>query len=446
MDLLQGIAMRFTRLLVGVVGAVSVVGFSLSRHAPPCAADNAGLKLPPGFCATLFADSLASPRHMDVASNGDLFVAVRSIRNPNAASSSSTAGGSQSADMIPGGVVILRDENGDGRADARKKIGSFNSSEVKLLGNSLYTETTDAILRYQLKPGSMEVLGAADTIVRDMPATGNHRAKTFVIQNGRLLVNHGSATNACQEKDRAPGSKGVDPCIEITERAGIWAYSAQKKGQTPKDGEHYATGIRNSVAMAVEPRTNDLFVMQHGRDQLDNFPPFTTDKNAIATAEELFHVTRGSDFGWPYCYFDLQENKKVLSPEYGGDGKTVGRCEGKGANVGTFPAHWAPETLLFYTGKQLPERYRNGAFVVFHGSWNRSPQPQEGFRVVFQPMTKGRASGDFETFVDGFVDAATGKPTELGGRPMGMAQGRNGELYLSDDSKGRVWRIQYVGK
>jgi glucose/arabinose dehydrogenase len=278
-----------------------------------------------------------------------------------------------------------------------------------------------------------------------MPATGNHRAKTFVIHNGRLLVNHGSASNACQEKDRSPGSKGFDPCVEVTERAGIWAYSAEKKGQTPKDGEHYATGIRNSVAMAVEPRSNDLFVVQHGRDQLDNFPPFTPEKNAIAIGEELFHVTRGSDFGWPYCYFDLQENKKVLAPEYGGDGKTVGRCEGKGSNVGVFPAHWAPEAILFYTGKQLPERYRNGAFIAFHGSWNRAPQPQDGFRVVFQPMTNGRATGDFEVVVDGFVDAA-GKSTDLGGRPMGLTQGRDGELYLSDDSKGRIWRIQYVGK
>src|SRR4051812_29893063 len=110
------------RIVFVVLAALSVAGFSLARHAPPCAADNAGLRLATGFCATLFADSLASPRHMDVAPNGDVFVAVRSIRNPNA---SSSAGGSQSAEMIPGGVVMLRDDNGDGRADSRKKIGSF---------------------------------------------------------------------------------------------------------------------------------------------------------------------------------------------------------------------------------------------------------------------------------------------------------------------------------
>jgi glucose/arabinose dehydrogenase len=112
--------------------------------------------------------------------------------------------------------------------------------------------------------------------------------------------------------------------------------------------------------------------------------------------------------------------------------------------VGTFPGHWAPDGLLFYTGSQLPARYRDGVFVVFHGSWNRAPLPQGGFKVVFQPMVNGRASGPFETFVDGFVDAQ-GKATELGGRPMGLTQGNKGELYLSDDSRGRIWRIQYAG-
>lgn len=290
----------------------------------------------------------------------------------------------------------------------------------------------------------MEPAGPPDTIVSGLPI-GGHAAKTFVIHNGRLLVNQGSRTNACQEKDRAKESKGLQPCPELAERAGIWSYSAEKKGQTLSDGERFATGIRNAVAMAVEPRSNDLYVVQHGRDQLDNFAAYSPERNAVATAEELLRVAKGGDFGWPYCYFDLQERKRLLAPEYGGDGGTVGSCEGKEGNVGTFPAHWAPNGLLFYTGKQLPERYRAGAFIVFHGSWNRAPLPQEGFKVVFQAMSNGRASGDFEVFADGFVDA-TGKPTELGGRPMGLTQGRGGELYLSDDSRGRIWRIHYAGQ
>jgi glucose/arabinose dehydrogenase len=375
----------------------------------------------------LYAESLSAPRHIAIAPNGDLIVAMRATRNDS------------------GGVVVLRDENGDGRADRRATFGRFNATEVRLVGNNLYTENTTSILRYHFSPGSMSPTGAPDTIVSGLPAKQGHVAKTFVIQNGQLYVNQGSMTNSCQEKDRVAKIPGVDPCAELSERAGIWRYSAEKKGQGPGDGQHFARGIRNAVAMAIEPKSRALYVLQHGRDQLGDWGgTFTTEKNAEAPAEEIFHVTQGADFGWPYCYFDPQTRQKKLAPEYGGDGSTVGRCQDKATNVGYFPAHWAPETLLFYTGSALPARYRDGGFVVFHGSWNRAPLPQQGFKVVFQPMANGRATGSFQTVVDGFVDAE-GKATELGGRPMGLTQGRHGELYLSDDSRGRIWRIQYVG-
>lgn len=424
--------MRFISLTLAAAAAVTLAGYTVSTPAPTCAPDNAGLRLPAGFCATLYADSLGAPRHMEVAPNGDVIVAIRTTRSATAA--------------VPGGVFVLRDADGDGRAETRNRFGTFNASEVALLGDALYTEDNASILRYRWPAGAIEPAGAPDTIVTGLPNSGSHRAKTFVIHDGQLYVNHGSGTNACQEKDRLKESKGLEPCPELAERAGIWRFSATKTGQTLKDGERFATGIRNSVAIAIEPRSNDLYVMQHGRDQLDNFPAYyTPEKNAIATAEEMLRVQRGDDFGWPYCYFDLQENKKLRAPEYGGDGKTDRGCTDRQGNVGTFPAHWAPNDLLFYSGRELPERYRNGAFIVFHGSWNRAPLPQEGFKVVFQPMSNGRTSGDYEIFVDGFM-GSDGKPTELGGRPMGLTQGRNGELYLSDDSRGRIWRIQYVGK
>lgn len=410
---------------IAAAGVVSLAAFVSLPSAPPCASDNAGLKLPTGFCATLFADSLSAPRHMVIAPNGDLIVAIRSTQRDT------------------GGVVVLRDADGDGKAEARAKFGKFNATEVRLLGSSLYTETSTDILRYAWRGGAMQPSGEPDTIVTGLPTMG-HAAKTFVIYNGQLLVNQGSRTNSCQEKDRSPQSKGLDPCPELQERAGIWRYSAEKKGQTLKDGERFATGIRNAVALAIEPKSNELYAVQHGRDNLAENWGFSAEKNAETPAEELLHVTKGADFGWPYCYFDRELKKKVLAPEYGGDGTAVGRCEGKQGNVGTFPGHWAPDGMLFYTGSALPARYRDGVFVVFHGSWNRAPLPQQGFKVVFQPMANGRASGDFETFIDGFM-AADGKPTDLGGRPMGIAQGRNGELYLSDDSRGRIWRIQYSG-
>lgn len=423
------------RLLVLTLAAAATASLGLTSAAPiqpPCAPDNAGLKLPAGFCATLFADSLGAARQMDVAPNGDVAVGIRPSRANN--------------QPVAGGIVILRDRDRDGKAEARSaKFGDSSTTTVKFVGNNLYAETGRAIVRYRLGGNALGPAGAPDTIVSGLPGDRNHTAKTFAIHNGRLYVNHGSPTNSCQEKDRVAGSRGIDPCPDLAQRAGIWRYSLNKTNQTIADGERFATGIRNAVAIAFEPRSNNLYVVQHGRDMLaDNWSAlFSAEKSAETPAEELFLVNRGDDFGWPYCYFDPELKKKVLAPEYGGDGKTVGRCADKKGNVGYFPGHWAPNSLLFYTGSMLPAKYRNGAFIVFHGSWNRAPLPNQGFKVVFQPMTSGRATGDFEVIADGFYE--NGQPTALGGRPMGLAQGRNGELYLSDDSKGRIWKISYTG-
>jgi glucose/arabinose dehydrogenase len=102
---------------------------------------------------------------------------------------------------------------------------------------------------------------------------------------------------------------------------------------------------------------------------------------------------QGSDFGWPYCYYDFTTKTMTLNPEYGGDGKAVGRCNTFTAPVAAFPAHWAPLDVKFYTGSQFPAKYRNGAFIAFHGSWNRSPEPQAGYNVTFQPIASGKAAG-----------------------------------------------------
>ncbi len=424
-----------TSLLLLVLGAAAAAaqGASTTR----CAPDNGGLTLPSGFCASVFADSVAGARHLMVAPNGDVIVSTYGKRS----------GGEGGSGGTGGGIVVLRDTNHDGHADRRSKFGDFRASEVALHGGYLYTENSTEILRYPFKVGDMEPTGPMEVVVTGLPG-GGHAAKTFTFgPDGMLYVNIGSPTNACQEKDRQAESKGFDPCPQLETRAGIWRFSPDKLGQKESDGVHFARGIRNAVAITFTPN-GQLYVMQHGRDQLGGsgggtWKQFFNDTaNAELPAEEMLHVQQGDDFGWPYCYYDPFQHKKVLAPEYGGNGKEVGRCESKKGNVAWFPAHWAPNGILFYTGSQFPARYRDGAFVAFHGSWNRAPLPQAGYNVVFQPLRNGQASGQYELFASGLLSP----DHPLTHRPVGLAQAPDGSVYLSDDMGGRIWKIVYRGE
>jgi glucose/arabinose dehydrogenase len=190
-------------------------------------------------------------------------------------------------------------------------------------------------------------------------------------------------------------------------------------------------------------------VVQHGRDQLHQFFPelYTEQQSADLPAEEFLLVHDGEDFGWPYCYYDPFQNEKVLAPEYGGDGTVIGRCEDKGKPIMAFPGHMAPNDLLFYTGDQFPEKYHHGAFIAFHGSWNRAPVEQEGYHVVFVPFDGDLPSGDWEVFADGFAGVEFVKsPRDAVHRPTGLALGPDGSLYVSDSRKGTIWRIMYLGE
>jgi glucose/arabinose dehydrogenase len=193
--------------------------------------------------------------------------------------------------------------------------------------------------------------------------------------------------------------------------------------------------------------SNGLFAMQHGRDQLSQFwgDLYDAKENAELPSEEFFQISEGDDFGWPYCYFDHLKDKKILTPEYGGDGETQGRCEGVKRPIKGFPGHLAPNDLLFYTGEMFPEKYKNGAFIAFHGSWNRSPEPQQGYYVVFVPMNeKGEIMGDSEVFATGFAGTENiASPSDAEHRPTGLAQGADGALYVSDSKTGRIYRIAY---
>jgi len=411
------------RTCLGLAVALAVAGTApAAAQGAPCAPDNAGLRLPSGFCAGVVADGLGRARHLAVAPNGDVLVAV-----PGRDS---------------GGVVLLRDADRDGSLEHRVMlVADPMAVDVQVRDAAglswLYYSTYREIIRVRWTPGTDVVAGTPDTVVGGLMGGRQHGIKTFVIANdGRLFVNVGAPSNACQAEDRKVGGMGMDPCPLLDTTGGIWLFAAERSGQEGRGGEHYATGLRNTVALAVNPEDQELYGVIHGRDQLGQLWGYSDSANAETPAEEFVRIVRGADVGWPYCYFDPAVDAKVLAPEYGGNGADVGRCASTTQPLIAFPAHWAPNGLHFYTGDQYPVAYRGGAFIAFHGSWNRAPLPQAGFNVVFVPAD-GMATGDWRVFADGFQ--------EVGSRPVDVAQGPDGSLYVSDDRGGRVYRIVYPG-
>ena len=435
----------------GRVGDSSAAASAQAASATICAPDNGGITLPEGFCATVFADTIGHARDIVVGSNGDVYVNTWSGRY---------FGGSPGH---PGGyLVALRDTNNDGKADMVRRFGPDLSQKneggtgVALYKGALYAEQGDTItkriVRYAISTDSMTPTSAAEVIVGSLPANGGHPTHPFVIDaSGNMFVNVGSASNSCQLKERTLESSGHKPCTELETRAGIWKYSANRTNQRFSPAERHATGIRNAIGIALDPG-GQLYSTQHGRDQLaENWPKlYNPEQGQNLPAEELLKIEDGADYGWPVCYFDDKQQKLVLAPEYGGDGgKALGECASKKAPEAYFPAHWAPNGLLFYTGSQFPARYKGGAFITFHGSWNRAPAPQQGYQVVFVPYADGKPvdASKFETFADGFVGGplTPAANDQAKHRPVGIAQAPDGALYITDDKGGRVWKIVYKG-
>lgn len=407
-----------------------------------CPTDNGGITLPAGFCATVLADSLGHPRDIVVAPNGDVFI-------------NTWSGKYYQTSPPPGGfVVALRDTKHTGKADSIVRFGDTpaaggtGGTGVALYKGYIYAEAGTQIVRYPLAAGQLTPSGAAETIVSDLPVTGDHPMHPFVIDTaGGLYVDLGSASNSCQLANRTTDSPGHKPCTELATRGGIWEFDANKTNQRFSPAQRYVTGLRNAVGIAIDPATGAVFATQHGRDQLgDNFPKlYTLAQSAELPAEELVQLSKGADFGWPECYYDGAQQKLVLAPEYGGDGgHAVGVCAQKTAPVVAFPGHWAPDGLVFYSGSAFPARYHDGAFLAFHGSWNRMVGPQGGYNVTFVPFAGGKPSGPYEVFAQGFAGAIV-QPDKAAHRPTSLAVGPDGALYITDDKGGRVWKVTYKG-
>jgi glucose/arabinose dehydrogenase/cytochrome c553 len=431
--------------VVAILMATAAGGAAQTTGGPRltvCKGDNGGLRLSPGFCATIFADRLGHVRDLVAAPDGTLYANTWKGRYY------------RGSPAPPGGfLVALKDTNGDGRADSVRRFGVTNEaggaggSGIALYNGGLYAEESDKVVRYALTPGSAVPTAAPSMVLSGLPLTGDHPMHPFVIdKQGNLFIDLGSATNACQAENRIAGSRGLSPCTEKETRAGTWRYDANKTGQVFSPKERYASGIRNGEGLAFDA-SGRLFATQHGRDQLSqNWPKlYTPEQGADLPAEELIELKQGADYGWPECYYDQHQKKLVLAPEYGGDGgKTVGLCAQRTPPVAAFPGHWAPNDLAIYLGTKFPQGYRGGAFIAFHGSWNRAPLPQGGYNVVFQPLADGKASGPYVVFADGFAGGHK-EPGRAAFRPSGLAVAPDGALYVSDDVHGRIWRITYDG-
>jgi glucose/arabinose dehydrogenase len=339
---------------------------------------------PPGFKVALFAEGLTSPRFLTVAPNGDVLLSER----------------------LGNKITLLRDTNGDGRADQRFTYaeGLRNPSGIKVHDGYVYISDQNAIWRTPYVPGATQA-GKLEkvTIGADLRLTGMHGTRNIAFANdGTMVVEMGSRDNVSEFQ---PGAKIF----------------------TVRDGalEEYASGLRNAVGVAFYPGTNDLFADVNERDGFgDNLPP-----------DYFTFVKPGGFYGYPYAY-----TGKNPDPELGAKRPDL-VAQSITPDV-LFPAHSAPTGLLFYMGAMFPAQYKGDAFVSLHGSWNTS-EPH-GYKVVRIHMKNGRVDGHgFENFLTGFWDGQSRNPPQVFGRPVGLAVARDGALLVADDFGNAIWRVSY---
>jgi glucose/arabinose dehydrogenase len=422
-------------------GGASTPGSDATPPAPDdqsararCAPDNGGIVLPDGFCAAVFADHLGKARHITVTPSGRVFVAI-----------------APAPDGSGGHVVGLFDANRDGVADQQTAFGDIGGNGIAWSRGHLYVAATDRIVRYAVRDGALRPQSATPVVVvSDLPATGDHTAKTVVISGNRMFVNIGSASNACQVDNRAVHSPGKDPCDELPTRAGIWEFDATATDQTLSCGTRFATGTRNTNAMALDPATRTLWGGINGRDQLQEDWPemFTAEQDMQLPSDEVVAIRAGLDRGWPYCYHDVGAGEMKLAPEYGGDGAQQGRCAAIDSPDVALPAHAAVLGMAFATGNQLPRKYREGAFIANHGTRfdANATGDLHGYDVMFLPFSHGHAVGTWQQFAAGFDAGMRPLPDAAPHRPVGLAMMPDGSLLIGDDKGGRIWRVFFTGK
>jgi glucose/arabinose dehydrogenase len=397
------------------------------------AAEPDGLVLPPGFHASVVSEGLGPIRHIAVRPNGDLYIST-SVDKQN-----------------KGDGIIAVHLDANHKADRVEHFGTVaGGTGIRFYKGALYAASATSVYRFNFSDNNALTPGKDPEIIVDgMPAEhpGFARANVALAfdDKANLYVALEASANLCTDPKAPQGAPaaGLKPCPDLAERAGVWRFNANKIGQKfPADGERVATGIRDISSLDWSATDGNLYGIMHGRDTTNRmFPNVVSADDENNIADEMHRITKETNFGWPYTYYDGVRKMRLIAPEYGGDGKTAAPSGTYSTPILTFQSpRAAPVDLLFYSGNKFPAEYRGGAFIVLHGTRSKT-----GYDVVFVPFNREGKAGDPKIFADGFAGfettGATPGPAKY--RPIGEAVGADGALYVADSQKGRVWRIAY---
>jgi glucose/arabinose dehydrogenase len=353
-------------------------------------------RAPKGFKVSEFASGLNNPRKIITAPNGDIFV----------------------AESMPGRIKLLRDSDGDGKAETvsifasglRQPFGLAFYPPAPAAPTHLYVGNTGSVVRFAYKDGDTKAQGEPQTLVPNIPGGGllrggGHWTRDVVFSKDgkRMFVSVGSHSNVSDDENEK-------------RRADILVFDPEGK-----DEKIYAWGIRNAVGLAIHPETGQVWASVNERDVLgdDLVPDYVT------------HVEEGGFYGWPWYYLGPHQDPrhkgkhpelkdKVIVPDV------------------LVQSHSASLCMTFYTGEQFPKEYRLDAFAAEHGSWNRARRT--GYKVIRIPFKDGKATGEYEDFLVGLVTPEG----NVWGRPVGVSVAKDGSLLVTDDGSGIVWRVAYA--
>ena len=355
-------------------------------------------KAPTGFRVQIYADNLDNPRELRTAPNGDLFL----------------------AESETGKIRVFRGVGADGRAKQQEVFATGLHQPFGIafypLGNAprwVYVGNTNSVVRFAYQNGNMKARGKPEVVIAELPGGGflrggGHwtRDLAFSLDGKTMFVSVGSRSNV-DDTDNNPAEK---------DRADVLAFTPEGK-----DLRVYVSGVRNAVGITVNPQTGELWGSVNERDGLgDNLVP-----------DYITHFTPGGFYGWPWFYMGGHQDPRHEGKHPELKGKVIT------PDVILQP-HFASLEMVFYEGAQFPAEYRGEAFAAEHGSWNR--HKRAGYEVVRVPMHDGKATGEYEDFLTGFVTPEG----RVWGRPVGVAVAEDGSLFVSDDGSNTIWRVSYT--